>query len=189
MIGALLSLATGCAPASPPVSYHSLVDASSAPRLVKQEGRIALLVGPVSVPDLLKTSQIATGESGGRYQLSEQHRWAGAVDREFARALAEQLALRLETEQVALYPAGHYLEPKLQIVLDIVAMEGHLGKEAKLDVRWSLVDAKSKTARLTQRTTHSEQPADGGYDAWVEAQRRNIAELGQEIAAAIRAIH
>ena len=189
MIGALLSLTTGCAPTSPPVSYHSLVDASPAPPIAGQEGRMALLVGPVSVPDLLKTSQIATGGQGGRYQRSEQHRWAGEVGREFARAVAEQLARRLDTEQVALYPAGQYLEPKLQIVLDIVAMEGQLGKEAKLDVRWSLVDSKSKTAWLTRRTTRSEQPADGGYGAWIEAQRRNIAELGQEIAAAIRAGH
>ncbi|MDR2549941.1 MAG: PqiC family protein [Desulfobulbus sp.] len=188
MTGALFSLTTGCAPASAPISYHSLVAADPAPRAsVPQESRMALMVGPVSIPDLLKNSQIATGGSGGRYRLSEQHRWAGEVDREFARAIAEQLVRGLNTEQVSLYPAGQYLEPKLQIVLDVVAMDGELGKEAKLDVRWSLVDPKSKTALLTRRTALAEQPADSGYDAWIEAQRRNIAKLGQEIATAIRA--
>ncbi|WP_310599404.1 PqiC family protein [Desulfobulbus sp.] len=186
--GVLFALAAGCAPASAPVSYHSLVAADPAPHVsAPQESRMALVVGPVSIPDLLKNSQIATGGTGGRYRLSEQHRWAGEVDREFARAIAEQLVRGLDTEQVSLYPAGQYLQPKLQIVLDVVAMEGELGKEAKLDVRWSLVDPKSKTALLTRRTTLAEQPADSGYDAWIEAQRRNIAKLGKEIAAAIRA--
>jgi len=186
MLGPLALAVTGCSPVSPQVTYYSLLGSGLADKPAASPSRLAILVGPVSVPDILKTSQIATGGAGERYQRSEQHRWTGEVDRDFARAVGEQLATRLGTEQIALYPLDRHLELTHQIVFDILAMEGTLGKEAKLAVRWSLVDPKSQTARVTRRSTYSEPPADGSYHAWVAAQRQNINRLSEEIAAAIK---
>jgi len=184
--GAGLAAVTGCSPVAQ-TTYHSLLGSSDlASHPTAGQSRLAILVGPVSVPDILRTSQFATGGAGERYLLSEQHRWASEVDREVARAVGEQLATRLGTEQVALYPMQQHLEPAHQVILDILALEGVLGKEAKLTVRWSVVDPNSKTARITRRSTFSEQPADSGYDAWIAAQRHNISRLGEEIAAAIK---
>ena len=186
LLGPVLFSVTGCSPVSPQVTYHSLLGSGLTNNPTGSQDRLAILVGPVSVPDILKTSQIATGGSGERYQLSNQHRWTGEVAHDFARAVGEQLAARLGTEQIALYPKDQYLEPTHQVILDILAMEGVLGKEAKLAARWSLVDPKSKTVRVTRRSTFSEPPADGSYDAWVAAQRRNLSLLSEEIAAAIK---
>lgn len=185
VLATVLVSMTGCGPASPPVTYHSLLGSDLSPQTAAKSSRLAILIGPVSVPDVLKSSQIATGSAGEHYQRSDQHRWAGELDRDFARAIGEQLATRLGTEQVALYPMGQHLEPTWQVVLDILALEGLPGREAKLVVRWSLVDPKNKTTKLTRRSGFSEQPAGSGYDAWVAAQRRNIDRLGEEIAAAI----
>jgi uncharacterized protein len=185
LFGPVFFSVTGCSPVSPPVTYHSLLGSGLTNNPTGSQSRLAILVGPVSVPDVLKTSQIATG-SGERYQLSDQHRWTGEVAHDFARAVGEQLAARLGTEQIALYPKDQHLEPTHQVILDILAMEGVLGKEAKLAARWSLVDPKSKTVRVTRRSIFSEPPADGSYDAWVAAQRRNLSLLSEEIAAAIK---
>lgn len=179
----------GCSPASPPVAYHSLVGLDPVPNTSGTQSRLAILVGPVSIPDILKNAQITTGSAGQRYQLSEQHRWAGEVDRDFARAVGEQLANRLGTEQVAIFPMGQHLNPTHQIIFDVLAMDGVPGKEANLAVRWSLVDPKNKTAAVTRRSTFTEEPDDGGYDAWVAAQRRNINRLSEEIAAVIKSGH
>lgn len=186
--GLFLGSLTGCSPVSPQVSYYSLLDTQRPPSVAGARQPLAILVGPVSVPDLLKTSQIATG-TAERYQLAEQHRWVSQVDRDFARAIGEQLASRLGTERIALYPQDQYLAAPLQVVVDILAMEGALGQEARLTVRWSLVATKSKTARLTRRSTFSERPADSSHGAWVAAQRRNISRLSEEIAAAITSQH
>ncbi|KAF0190154.1 MAG: hypothetical protein FD168_452 [Desulfobulbaceae bacterium] len=178
---------TGCSPVSPPVAYHSLAGFDLAQNPTGTQGQLAILVGPVSVPDILKSSQIATGTTGGRYQLSEQHRWAGEVNRDFSRAVGEQLAGSLGTEQIAIFPMGQHLTATHQIIFDILTMEGDLGKEASLIVRWSLVEPQSKTVRITRRSAFSEKPSDDGYDAWVTAQRHNITRLSEEIAAAIKA--
>ncbi len=179
----------GCGSASPPVAYYSLVDLDPAPNTSGLKGQLALLVGPVSIPDILKNSQISTGNADERYQISEQHRWAGEVDHDFARAIGEQLANRLGTERIAIFPMGQHLEPTHQIVFDILSMDGVLGKEANLAVRWSLVDPKNKTVLITRRSTFTGAPDDGSYDAWVAAQRRNINRLSEEIAAAINLNH
>lgn len=181
-------LLNGCSPVSPQVTYYSLLDSSQTLPAAKTQGHLALLIGPVTLPDALKTSQIATGGAGGQYQLSDHHRWASEVDRDFARALGEQLATRLGTEQIALYPLDQYLEPTQQVVADILTMEGALGEEARLTVRWSVLDPKSKKSRLTRRSSFSEQPVDATYGAWVNAQRRNISRLSEAIAVEIRSM-
>lgn len=177
---------SGCGSTAPPVTYHSLLD-SRIESPAGTQSRLALLIGPVSIPDILKSAQIATGGDGGRFRLSDSHRWAGEVDGEVARALGELLARRLGTEQVALYPRGHHLTPTHQVLVDILAMEGNLGVEARLAVRWSVIDPNSKTVRINRRSDFAEQPADSSYDAWIDAQRRNLNRLSEAIASAITA--
>ena len=178
---------TACTGASPQVAYYTLLDdADIAKRPAKQHDSLVLSVGPVSIPGILSGLQIATGGTGGRYQLGNYHRWAGEIDREFARALAEQLAGRIGTEQVYVFPVNSSIQTTRQVLIDILEMNGELGKEAKLSVRWTLVDPKGKFAPFTRQNTFSQQPQDGGYDAWVQSQRRNINLLSVEIAARIK---
>lgn len=185
LFGSILLALVGCSPTSAPVSYYSLSSAEPPVQAGGKHTQLAVQVGPVTLPDVLKKSQLVFGSSGGSFQLSDQHRWSGELDRDIARAIGEQLAIRLGTEQIALFPAGLHLDLTHQVVLDVVAMEGVLGKEATLVARWSVVDPKTKTARFTRRSTVSQQPADSSHGAWVAAQRRNIAKLSEEIATAI----
>lgn len=178
----------GCAASPTPISYYSLSGAKSAPVKPGQQ-RFALQIGPVTTPDLLKRSQIVLGVAEQPYRLSDQHRWAGELDREFARALGEQLATQLGTEQITFYPADGHLQLTDQVLLDILTMDGNLGKEAVLIVRWTVVDPTTKAARLTRRSTCTTTPTDASHDAWVAAQRVNIGKLGAEVAAALRTLH
>lgn len=176
----------GCTASSPQVTYYSLLGMDAPKVVAQQQDRLVLSVGPVTIPDILKKSQIATGGTDGRYQLSEYHRWAGDVDRELARALAEQLAGRLGTEQIIVFPGDQHLEPNLQILLDVLAMDGELGRDANLTVRWTLIDSKGKRAPIIRRSQLHQQPSGSGYDAWVTAQQHNINRLSEEIAALIK---
>lgn len=185
VLGSVLLLQAGCGSTSPPVSYYSLAGVEPSVQAGDRRNRLSVQVGPVSLPDVLKKSQLVFGSGADRFQLSDQHRWAGELDRDIARAIGEQLAARLGIEQIALFPAGQHLELTHQVIIDVVAMEGELGREATLVARWSVVDPKTKTARLTRRSTVSEQPIDSSHGAWVAAQRRNIVKLSEEIATAI----
>jgi uncharacterized protein len=180
-------LLTGCAGSSPQVTYYSLYAPAQQPppAQVPAPAPLVVSVGPVTIPDILKQAQIATGGADGRYQLSEHHRWSGELDRDFARAVAEQLAGNLGTEQVAIFPWDQPFKPTCRVLLDVLSMGGERGKEATLQVRWSLVDPAGQTPPMVRRSDLREVPVQSGYAAWVAAQQRNLVRLGQDIAAAI----
>ena len=180
----LATILTGCAAPPAPVVYHSLLGADAGAAATALADGPALVVGPVSVPDLLHNTRLATG-SDGRFQLAENHRWAGAVDREIGRALAERLAAELATERVALFPQQPPGGTAWQVQLEVLALDGTPGESARLDVRWSLVDPAAK-ATETRRATLVEPLAEPGLAAWVAGQRTNLGRLGAAIAARIR---
>jgi uncharacterized lipoprotein YmbA len=181
-------LLAGCAISSPQITYYSLYAPAqtAAPATATVPSPLAVSVGPVVIPDILKQTQIATGGADGRYQLSEYHRWSGELDRDFARALAEQLARGLGTEQVALFPWDQHFTPTCRVLIDVLSMGGAPGQEATLAVRWSLVDPQGQKPAQIRRSELREVPAAAGYPAWIAAQQRNIAKLGQEITAALQ---
>jgi hypothetical protein len=176
--------AAGCG-VVPKTTYYSLYAPShpSAAAVIPASGDLAVSVGPVTVPDILKQAQIATGGIDGRYHLAENHRWSGELDRDIARTVAEQLASGLGTEQVAIFPWDQHFTPSRRVLIDVLLLGGELGKEATLSVRWSVIDPQDKLTPVTRRSDFSERPADTGYAAWVNAQQRNVIKLGAEIVA------
>ncbi len=144
LIAALLAtILTGCAAPPAPVVYHSLLGADTGAAAAVRADGPAVVVGPVSVPDLLHNTRLATG-SDGRYQLAEQHRWAGAVDREIGRALAERLAADLATERVSLFPQAPATKTAWRVQVEVLALDGLPGQWARLEVRWTLLDPAGK---------------------------------------------
>ena len=185
MLAALLAtILTGCAAPPAPVVYHSLLGADAGAAATARADGPALVVGPVRVPDLLHNTRIATG-SDGRFQLAENHRWAGAVDREIGRALAERLAADLATERVTLFPQAPATKTAWRVQVEVLALDGLPGQWARLEVRWTLLDP-AGTGPRTRRGDYREPLTDLGHAAWVAGQRTNITRLGADIAAVIR---
>ena len=180
----LATILTGCAAPPAPVVYHSLLGADAGAAATALADGPALVVGPVSVPDLLHNTRLATG-SDGRFQLAEQHRWAGAVDREIGRALAERLAALLATERVSLFPQAPATKTAWRVQVEVLALDGLPGQWARLEVRWTLLDP-AGTGPRTRRGDYREPLTDPGHAAWVAGQRTNLARLGADIAAMIR---
>ena len=183
LVGLFGALLAGCSPKSPEVSYYSLFTTGAVKPGMTKDTTTVLAIGPVTAPDILRRSQIATGSGAGRYRLSDYHRWAGDVEKDFARALAELLGSRPGGGQVVLYPGVG--ESTCRLTVDILAMEGDLGQEARLAVSWSLLDSKQQSTAVVRRSDFSRQPEDAGYDAWVRAQQANLKEFGEEIGATL----
>ena len=182
----LAATISGCLATSPQVSYYSLYAPARKPASAATDNALGVSVGQVTIPDILKQAQIATGGADGRYRLAEYNRWSGEVDRDLARTLAEHLAAELGTERVAVYPWDQNLTPTCRVLVDVLSMGGEPGREATLAVRWSLLDPQGKRPSVIRRSKLSEVPGESGYGAWVTAQQRNLAKLGQEVATAIR---
>ena len=180
----LATILNGCAAPPAPVVYHSLLGADTGAAATARADGPALVVGPVSVPDLLHNTRLATG-SDGRFQLAENHRWAGAVDREIGRALAERLAADLATERVTLFPQAPKAKEAWRVQVEVLALDGEPGQWARLEVRWTLLDPDG-TGPRTRRGDYREPLTEPGHGAWVAGQRANLARLGADIAAVIR---
>ena len=71
LAGLLAALPTRCAAPPAPVVYHSLLGADTGAATAVRADGPALVVGPVSVPDLLHNTRLATG-SDGRFQRRGQ---------------------------------------------------------------------------------------------------------------------
>ena len=184
----LMMLLAGCAGSVKTISHYSLyAPRAAAVENAQADGGLAVSVGPVTVPDILKQTRIATGGEGGRYELAEYHRWSGEVDRDMSRALAEQLSLRLGTENVSVFPWDQHLAPRFRVLADVLSMGGALGGEATLSVRWTVLDAAGDGEPAIRRSELREAAAGPDHGAWVAAQQRNIEKLGQAIAETILA--
>lgn len=185
LLAALLVVTlTGCAAPPAPVVYHSLLGTDTGAAAASRADSPAVVVGPVSVQDLLHNTRLATG-SNGRYQLAEHHRWAGAVDREIGRALAERLAADLATERVTLFPQAPLTKAAWRVQVEVLAMDGEPGQWARLEVRWTILDP-AGTGPRTRRGDYRQPLTEAGHGAWVAGQRANLARLGADIAAVIR---
>jgi len=177
------ALLSGCAGKTETISYYSLhvPQASAAAPAVDA---VSVSVGPVTLPDVLKQTRIATGGENGQYRLAEYHRWTGEVDRDMARALAERLSQSLGTENVSLFPWNRQV--RFRVLVDVVAMGGSLGREATLTARWTLLDTAGEGA-VVRRTDAVQPLPDAEHSSWVAAQQHNVEKLADEIAAAIKA--
>jgi uncharacterized lipoprotein YmbA len=183
LLGLALLLLSGCAGNVTTTSYYSLyAPQTGAAMSVQADGALAVSVGPVTMPDILKQTRIATGGAAGRYDLAEYHRWSGELDREMSRALAEQLSRSLGTENVSIFPWDQQLVPRFRVLADVLNMGGALGSEANLSVRWTVLDAERKGEPVIRRSDLSERLAVTDHSAWVAAQQRNIEKLGRIIA-------
>jgi uncharacterized lipoprotein YmbA len=183
---ALMMLLAGCAGNVKTISHYSLyAPQAGAGENVQTDGGLAVSVGPVTVPDILKQTRIATGGEGGRFDLAEYHRWSGEVDREMSRALAEQLSRRLGTENVSVFPWDQHLAPRFRVLADVLSMGGALSGEATLSVRWTVLDAEGSGEPVIRRAELGERLTAPDHSAWVAAQQRNIEKLGGVIAETI----
>jgi uncharacterized lipoprotein YmbA len=188
-LGLALVLLAGCAGNVKTTSHYSLyAPQAAAGGGVQAAGGLAVSVGPVTLPDILRQTRIATGGEGGRYDLAEYHRWSGEVDRDMSRALAEELSRRLGTENVSVFPWDQHLSPRFRVLADVLNMGGARGGEAPLSVRWTVLDAAGSGEPVIRRSDLAERQAGSDHGAWVAAQQRNIGKLGQAIAETILAL-
>jgi uncharacterized protein len=142
-------------------------------------------VPPVDTPAQVSRNQLVVQAGDARVDVLEQERWASTPADEIRRALSGDLAARLGSFDVygAPYPAG---VPVYRITVNVRRFESWPGSRAVLDAVWS-VRAVRTQAVLTCRTVASE-PVEAGYPALVDGHRRAVAQMADDIAAAVRTL-
>jgi uncharacterized lipoprotein YmbA len=114
-------------------------------------GELSVWVGPVRLPGYLDRDSIVTADGPHRLALSENHLWAEPLEENVARVLGENLAARLGSEEVRVYPAAAEAEDR-RLAVEILELLGGLEGEAVIEARWT-VSSPDGRSRATERAS------------------------------------
>jgi hypothetical protein len=175
-------LAAGCA--SSPARFYTL-SATAAPSAAAS--KLAIAVGPVSIPATLDRPQIVVSTSANQVTLDDFNRWASPLQDNLGSVVAENLVALLGTPRVTLFPQTLGADADYRVQIEIRNFESAPGKYAALDAVWTVrrsKDGKTETGRTSVR----ENVADSSYDALAAAHSRGVARLSQDIAEVVRTL-
>jgi hypothetical protein len=177
-------LFAGCRSSAPPVEFYTLNPLSGMEGQVntaEADQKLSVGVGPVEIPEILNRPQIVTRSGPNKLQVDEFHRWAGRLDENFARVLAENISLLLGTDQVVVYPWQADFKPRYRIALEVRYFEGQWGEDVLLEVFWTLASRESQETLTARKSVIKEPLSATTFEELVAAQSRAIAQLSREI--------
>jgi uncharacterized lipoprotein YmbA len=192
-IDRLIILLAGCAVTgtTAPSRFYMLSPLSESKeqaQVALQEECIAIGIGPVEVAEYLNRPQIVTRLSSNELKLAEFDQWAEPLKDNFSRLLAENLSSLLCADAIAVFPWGGSTPIDYRVEVEVVRLDGALGSNAILDVRWAIYREEDRRMLFTKKSSLSEATNGSGYEPFVSAQSRAIELLSREIAEQIKNI-
>jgi uncharacterized protein len=179
---------TSCAGVADPTRYYVLSSTSPAPGdpMPAAVSSAGVGVGPVLVPGYLNRMQIVTRNADDEVEISTYHRWAEPLEAGISQVLANDLAMQIGSERIAVFPWRGRINQTLdyQVAVVVLRFEGSPGRQVTLDARWRLVGRDGKELAL-KRTTINEPVTQDGYQSLVLGMNRVLRTLAHEIAAEI----
>ena len=183
------TLGRGAVSSSAAGMTQAKADAPTPLRSVAGTGAVGVGVGPVIMPGYLDRVMIVTRTSADTVSIANFHRWAEPLEDGIARVLTDEIAARVPTERVVMFPWRGVVARDLQyqVVIVVLLFDGRPGGAVTLDTRWRIISRDGKEL-LVKRSTVTETATAPGYEAMVAAMTRALVALGGDIAAEIRAL-
>jgi uncharacterized lipoprotein YmbA len=178
-------IAAGCLGSSPPVKYYTFGSiAESEAR--DDPSELAVSVGPVHLPSYLDRQQIVTRPGGSRVLYDEYHRWAGVLQSEIPRTLADNLRILLASDRIVAYPTPAPFAIDYRVIVEIERFDADQGGDAVLRARWSIQPSDRGNPLAVERTDLQRSLASSSYSKLAAAHSELLAELSRAIAVKIR---
>jgi len=154
LLGLGLLLVLGCA-SSPPTRFYTLSSLQEGGKGLKEftSDQGLIIVGPIKFPAYLDRTGIVTRSSSNKITVSDFDVWAGSLEEDFSRALAENLSVFLSTEGVIVYPRLKPGLAKYQITMDVIRFDGSLGGDVSLIARWAIFEGKERKLMSVRKST------------------------------------
>ena len=179
-----LLIATGCANPQPTRFY--LLTPLPAERPGSAAGP-AVGLRPVQLPEELDRPQILTRTGENTVKLAEFDRWASPLVDNFTRVLAQDLAVLIPAERVAVFPWAKNTPIDYEVTVDVVQADGSLRGDCMLVAYWTIAKRGAREVVARGKFTQTE-PAGASYAALVSAKSRLVAALGRDIATALKTL-
>jgi uncharacterized protein len=116
---------------------------SSGPPHDSPRRELSIGLGPVNFPGYLKRREIVSRLSGGQLRLSDNKRWAESLDANFQSVLSQDLATRLGTQRIVLFPWYGRPDIEYQIEVQVHRFDADADNRSHLDARWIIKDGQS----------------------------------------------
>ena len=191
---ASLYIMTGCSfwGGSQPITknyiLHSFYSDAIQPPPVAQMPDIGILVGPIRMPMYLDRIDIVIRDSQNQVRLANLAQWAGPLQENFTRVLAENLSVLLATDKVSIFPSTRAMRFDYNVMVSVTRFDGMPGKKTILRARWSILNEKRKKMLFEKSSRIEEPTTDASMEGLVAAESRAVAALSHEIAEAIKTL-
>lgn len=181
-----ISSLTGCF-GSPKETYYTLSTGSAMSGATSASGESAysIMVGPVTLPEVVDRPQFVLRAGPNEVSIVELHRWAEPLRSEIPRVIADNLAADLNVKRVAAYPQSAGDKADYRVIVDIQRFDSTIGESVTIDALWTVKRVSDGVLR-TGRSTARESSGRGSYETMVAAHSRALATISREIAEAIR---
>ena len=177
----LIACASGCG-TSPPSRFFTLAAEPATVLTTPDVKTASIVVGPVSVPELVDRPQLVLRTSPTTVEIAELARWAAPLKSEIPRVIASQLAGLLPGARITTSSQRTPEVPDYRVLVDIQRFESTLAGSAVIEAAWTVRPREGKG--MSGRSVATE-PAGAGYDALVAAHSRALGAITRDIAAAI----
>jgi uncharacterized lipoprotein YmbA len=184
-------LLVGCiARKSPEVTYYSLLTMEQMGQVqaISNHPEVKLGIGPITIPDSLKRSQVVTRQHENQYTFDEFNRWAGVLELDISTVVGDNLGALLGVEKIGFFPWMHHFSPTYRVVIDIQRLDGSLDSDAVLGARWAVVDASGEDFLAGGKTVFRQDLESPGYASLVKAESLLVAELSKQVAGEINGL-
>jgi uncharacterized lipoprotein YmbA len=172
----------GCA--SAPARFYTL-SADLPPGA--QAPRIAVVVGPVSIPAQVDRPQLVVTMGPNQVRLEENDRWASPLGDAIASTVAENLAALLGTPRVTLFPDRTAGDSAYSVTIEVQQFESAPGSAATLGAVWTV--RRAEDGRTETGRTRVREPVSGsGYADLAAAHSRALAAMSRDIADTLEAL-
>lgn len=148
--------------------------------------RYGVAIGPVRVPEALDRTQMVVREGPNRVEILDQHRWAGSLRSEIARALAAGVGAQLPEAQVSVHDGQAGRNAAYRVAVDIERFDATLNDSVAVQALWTLRQEGGKELG-SGRFTATEPTGAGGYDGIAAAFAKALAGMSAQLAQALRA--
>lgn len=173
----ILVCLSGCAQSAPSRFYA--LSAMAQPTEAKY--RHAVSVGPVLIPPVVDRPQMVTRLGQNEVRIDEFNRWAVPLQKDIARVIAENLAVKLGSPHVTVFPQSPLDASAIRVTIDIRNFESGVGKNVTIDAHWT-VRTPEDDRTVSGRTIRQEPCTGIDHDDRVAAYSRALERLSEDIA-------
>jgi len=167
---------------------NSVYSDETQPKAVADLVDIGILVGPIRMALYLDRTDIVIRDSQNQIRLADFAQWAGPLQENFSRVLAENLSVLLTTDRVGIFPGTRPVSFDFNVTVNVTRFDGIPGKQADLRARWGILDKTRKEMLFENHSVLSQPTENDSLEALIAAESRTLADLSREIAEAIKTL-